>query len=286
MHSPDFNEIYGKLQCGLIASLSSLTHKTTKGKTMLRAIMFALVLLMGGNAMAGEAAIYKDGDVTLEGYLARTDKPNAPIVMIVHQWKGLGDYEKGRADMLAKEGYNAFAIDMYGQGVRPKDKSEAGDFSGKYKNDVPLARRRLEAALNYARDLDKVDNMRIGIIGYCFGGTMALELARSGADIKSVVSFHGGLSTPEPVKTPGVIKASINIQHGADDPHVPPAQVRAFLDEMVAAQADWVFTEYAGAVHSFTEKEAGNDPSTGAAYNEKADKRSWRAALDFLKETL
>lgn len=253
---------------------------------MLRAILFAFVLLMGGNAMAGEAVTYKDGDVTLEGYMARTATSGAPIVMIVHQWKGLGDYEKRRADMLAAEGYNAFAIDMYGQGIRPTDPKVAGEEAGKYKNNSALARKRITAALNFAKTLPDADSSRIAVIGYCFGGTMALELARSGADIKSVVSFHGGLSTPRPVTGPGVIKASINIQHGAADPHVPPEQVKAFIDEMNTAKADWIFTEYAGAVHSFTEKEAGDDPAKGAAYNEKADKRSWQAALGFLKETL
>lgn len=256
---------------------------------MLKTLAFIMALFAALPAYAGETLTYTDGDTTLEGYLARaenTDTDEAPAVLIVHQWKGLGDYEKNRANMLAAAGYNAFAIDMYGKGVRPETQEAAGAEANKYKTDPELARKRLNAALDYVRGITGVDDKNIAIIGYCFGGTMALELARSGADIKGAVSFHGGLSTPAPVTAPGVIKASIQVHHGADDPHVPKTEVDGFIAEMNAAKADWMLTQYAGAVHSFTEKEAGNDPSKGAAYNEKADKRSWAATLDFLNATL
>lgn len=250
---------------------------------LLTLLAFALPL----SAMAGENVIYHDGDTTLEGYWAKADcaiQTTKPTVLIVHQWKGLGDYEKTRADMLAKECYNVMAIDMYGQGVRPATQEEAGTQAGIYKTDPALARRRLTAALDFARTQPDVDAEKMAVMGYCFGGTMALELARSGADIDGAISFHGGLATRMPAIREGAIKASIQIHHGADDPHVPPQEVETFINEMNAAHADWVFTAYAGAVHAFTEKEAGNDPSTGVAYNEKADKRSWAATLDFLKE--
>ena len=253
---------------------------------MFRAIMFAAAMLLGVPAMAGEAVTYKDGDLTLEGYVAKASDPDAPLVMIVHQWKGLGEYEKSRADMLAAAGFNAFAIDMYGQGIRPADTKAAGEEAGKYKNNSTLARQRLNAALEYAKTIEGADTSRIAIMGYCFGGTMALELARTGADIRSATSFHGGLATNAPVTQPGVLKASIQIHHGADDPLVKPGEVKSFMDEMKMAEADLVFTSYANAVHRFTEKQAGNDNSKGAAYNEKADHRSWSATLDFLKETL
>jgi dienelactone hydrolase len=249
-------------------------------------LAFAYILLPLA-AHAGDTVIYKDGETELEGYWspsACTDKGPAPVVLIVHQWKGLGDYEKSRADMLSKECYNAFAVDMYGKGIRPASNDEAGKLAGTYKGDSALARRRIIAALDYVRKLGDVDTSKIAAMGYCFGGTMSLELARSGADIDGVISFHGGLGSKAPVTEPGVIKASVLVHHGADDPLVPAEEVKSFVDEMNRAHADWVLTKYAHAVHSFTEKEAGSDPSKGVAYNEKADKRSWQSTLDFLKE--
>lgn len=241
------------------------------------------------NAYAGETMIYKDGDTELEGYWApSTCKSNtpAPVVMVVHQWKGLTSYEKGRADMLADTCYNAFAVDMYGKGIRPQTIEEAGKQATLYKSDPALARRRITAALNHVRTLPGVNAGKIAVIGYCFGGTMALELARSGADIRSVITFHGGLATPQPLTQPGIIKAAVQINHGADDPFVKPEEVKAFVDEMNAAGADWQLISYAHAVHSFTQKGIDDDKIDGAAYNEKADKRSWQAAMNFLSETL
>lgn len=256
----------------------------------LKTLIFAVALFIALPAHAGETLSYSDGDVTLEGYLARAegvaDDSEAPAILIVHQWKGPGAYERSRADMLAALGYNAFVVDMYGKGVRPDTAEAAGAEASKYKGDPALARKRLQAALDYVRTLAGVDTGNIAVIGYCFGGTMALELARSGADIKAAISFHGGLSSKAPVTAPGTIKASVQVHHGAADKFVPPEEVRQFTAEMDEAGADWMLTFYSGAVHSFTEKEAGNDPSTGVAYNEKADQRSWAAALDFLKSAL
>lgn len=249
----------------------------------LRALLLSLLCLTVSPAFAGEPFAYKDGDTELEGYFARTDAPApAPVVLIVHQWKGLGEYEKSRADMLAKEGYNAFAIDMYGKGVRPKDLDEAGKFAGKYKGDSALARKRVHAAIAQIQAMSSV-GPQIAIIGYCFGGTMALEAARAGEPLAAVVSFHGGLATKAPAEK-GAIKEAIQVHHGADDPYVKPEEVAAFKEEMKNAGADMTFYAYPGAVHSFTEKEAGNDNSKGAAYNEAADKESWSRSLAFLKE--
>ena len=257
----------------------------------LRLALASFIMFAATPALAGETVTYMDGDVKLEGYLARAQSDlsgrPSPLVLIIHQWKGLTAYERMRADMLAKLGYNALAIDMYGQGVRPASDTDSGTEAGKYKNNPALARKRIQAALDYAHTLKTVDTTRIGVIGYCFGGGMALEAARMGAnDVKAVVSFHGDLSSKAPVTKTGVIKAAVQVNHGAEDPHVTPAQVATFEQEMRSAGADWMFTQYSGAVHAFTQKDAGNDPSKGAAYNEKADLRSWNSATDFLRTAL
>jgi dienelactone hydrolase len=228
---------------------------------------------------------YKQNGTTLEGYLAYDDsiKTARPGVLIVHQWKGLGDYEKMRAEMLAKMGYVAFACDIYGKGVRPSTMQEAGAQAGKYKSDRALLRERVKAGLRTLRAQQGVDGKHIAAIGYCFGGTTALELARSGAEIVGVVSFHGGLSTPTPEDAKN-IKAKILACHGADDPNVPPAEVAGFEKEMREAKVDWQLIAYGNAVHSFTDKSAGNDNSKGAAYNENADRRSWEAMKDLFAE--
>lgn len=254
------------------------------------AFFLIVFFLAAGPAFAGETVAYQDGDTVLEGYWAPANCNDhgmpAPTVIVIHQWMGLTDYEKMRADMLAAQCYNAFAADMYGKGVRPVNKDEAGNQASLYKKDPALARKRINAALNYVRSRSGADAGRIAAIGYCFGGTMALELARSGADIAGAVSFHGGLSTPARVTKPGIIRAAVQIHHGAADPFVPQEEVTGFMKEMDEAGADWTLTQYADAVHAFTQKNAGNDSSTGAAYNEKADRRSWTAMIDFLGETL
>jgi dienelactone hydrolase len=160
---------------------------------------------------------------------------------------------------------------------------EAGAQAGKYKSDRALLRQRVQAGLDTLLKQEGVDKRRVAAIGYCFGGTTALELARSGADIAGVVSFHGGLSTPTPEDAKN-IKAKVLACHGADDPNVPPAEVAAFEKEMRDAKADWQLIAYGNAVHSFTDKSAGNDNSKGAAYNENADHRSWQAMKDMFAE--
>lgn len=244
---------------------------------------FFILLSLPLTAHAGSNITYMDGKTELQGYVAAPEHNTgtAPIVMIVHQWKGLGEYEMKRADMLADQGYVAFAIDMYGKGIRPETMQQAKTESSKYKDDVYLARGRLLAALNTAKKLEIGNPQDIAIIGYCFGGTMALEMARTGADIDGVVSFHGGLGTKKPAEK-DTVKAEIEVHHGSDDPHVPAEDVNTFMQEMQNAGTDFSFYAYEDAVHAFTEKHAGNDPSTGAAYNEHADKKSWARLLTFL----
>lgn len=228
---------------------------------------------------------YKQGDTTLEGYLAYDDAISGerPGVLVVHQWMGLTDYEKHRAEMLAQLGYVAFCADIYGKGVRPKDAKGAGAQATKYKSDRALLRARVNAGLDELLKQPQVDSKRIAAIGYCFGGTTVIELALSGAELNGVVSFHGGLDAPNPADAKN-IKCKVCALAGADDPFQKPSDLAAFENEMRDAKVDWRITFYGGAVHSFTQPMAGNDNSKGAAYNEKADKRSWQAMKDFFAE--
>jgi dienelactone hydrolase len=244
-----------------------------------------------GVALAAQAQIhtetieYRAGDVRLEGFLAYDEAQvgKRPGVLIVHQWKGLGEYEKKRAEMLAKLGYNVFALDIYGAGIRPKTPQEAGAEAGKYKSDRALLRARARAGLEVLRQHPLTDTKRIAAIGYCFGGTTVIELARSGAELNGVVSFHGALDSPTPADGRN-IKCRVLALHGADDPFVPANDVAAFEAEMRQAKVDWQLVKYGGAVHSFTDWNAGDNVAAGAAYNQKADERSWAAMKDFFAE--
>jgi len=230
---------------------------------------------------------YKQGDTTCEGLLVYDDifQGKRSSVLIAHQWKGLTDYEKMRGEMLAMRGHVVLCADVYGKGVRADNPKDAGALAGKYKGDRALLRARINAALDFLRKQERVKPDQIAAIGYCFGGTTVLELARSGADVKGVVSFHGGLSSPTPDDAKK-IKGKVLVCHGADDPNVPPAEVLAFQKEMRDAKVDWQFVTYGNAVHSFTDQNAGNDNSKGVAYNKDADVRSWREMKMFLDEVL
>lgn len=233
-----------------------------------------------------ETVLYKHGDTMLEGYLAAPATPESvkrPGVLVVHDWTGLGPYAKMRADQLAAAGYVAFAIDMYGVGVRPVSQEESAKQAGIYRADRALMRGRAKAGLDWLRAQEFVDTDRIAVIGYCFGGGVALELARSGAPLSGVVTFHGSLDTPSPADAAN-IKARILVLHGADDPYVPPEQVAGFIKEMRDAGVDWQLVQYGGAVHGFSDAKAGNDTKSGFAYDARADRRSWAAMRAFFDE--
>lgn len=252
------------------------------------AFSYLLIFLFSLNAYAAmrtETVEYKHGDTTLEGYLAYDDsaEEKMPGVLIVHEWTGIGPYVQRRARQIASLGYAGFAVDIYGKGIRPKDAKEASGQAGIYRSDRGLMRERVKAGLEELKKHGSVDPERIAAIGYCFGGGVVLELARSGADIAGVVSFHGDLNTPDPQDAKN-IRAKILVCHGADDPYVTPDDADAFRDEMRSGGCDWQMNIYGNAVHSFTNPDSGNDRSKGAAYNKEADERSWEAMKEFFAE--
>jgi dienelactone hydrolase len=232
-----------------------------------------------------EKVNYKHGDAVLQGYFAYDDaiQGKRPGVLVVHCFRGLRDFVKERAEKVANLGYIAFALDMYG--VLPKDDQEAFALAKIYGEDRPLMRSRANAGLEILKKHDLTDVRRIGAMGYCFGGGVVLELARSGVEIAGVVGFHANLHTPNPDDAKN-IKGKVLILHGAEDPLVPTDHVLAFQNEMRMARVDWQMVFYGNAVHGFTMPETGTDPSKPVAYNEKADQRSWEAMKVFFREVL
>jgi len=223
-------------------------------------------------ALCGGSLVY---DNSIEGKL--------PGVIIFHQWGGPGDYELARAKMLAEQGYAAFVADVYTKSIRPQSVGERRVLTTAFRNDRPMTRARANAALTAVLENEHVDAEKIAAIGYCFGGFVALELARSGADIKTAVSIHGSLNTPTPEDATNII-CNVLVQHGSIDPYVPAEELEAFKNEMNEAGVSYEVIEYADAVHAFTDWNAGTDPSGGAAYNEAADKKSWTELLSHLQK--
>jgi dienelactone hydrolase len=233
----------------------------------------------------GRAIEYKIGNDTFEGWFVApaASKGKVPGVLMVHNWLGISDETKKQAERMAKLGLAVFAVDVYGKDMRPAGQQEAKLLAAKYKGDRKLYRERLVRGLEVLREQKEVDTGKIVAAGYCFGGTGAIELARAGADVQAVVSFHGGLDSPTPADGKN-IKAKVVVLHGADDPFVKPADIAAFQSEMRANGVDWQMTMYGGAVHAFTDVGAGTDAKLGAAYNPKADERSFAAFTDLVSE--
>lgn len=216
-----------------------------------------------------------------KGFVARPDDDQRhPGVLIFSDWGGLGPHAKVRAEMLARLGYVAYAGDIYGDGLAPEN---PGEVAGKFYGDIPLFRERAAANLAQLTADDSVDDARVAVMGYCFGGSGALELARSGADVAGVVSFHGNLRTSAPAEK-GAVSARVLVLSGAADPVVPDDAVTTFEDEMRQADAaDWQLVLYSGAMHAFTIP--GTDaPAYGAQFNALANARSWVALRNFLDE--
>jgi dienelactone hydrolase len=235
--------------------------------------------------MKTQACEYKDGDLTLRGYLAYDENKTGrrPGILVMPEAFGLGAQAKRRAEMLAQLGYVALAGDPYGDGLELNDLQEAIKRAGAIFADPAKARQRARAALDKLASLAQADPSRLAAIGYCMGGTFSLELARDGAPLRGIVSFHGGLHTQRPAAA-GQVKAKVLVCTGADDPFVPHAQVGAFAEEMTKAGADWQVISYGGTRHSFTNPDADKVGAPGIAYNRHADERSWKAMKSFFEE--
>lgn len=235
-------------------------------------------------AIVSNTVGYLDGDVLLEGYFAYDDatEEKRPVVLICHAWGGRDEFVAGKARKLAELGYVGFALDMYGKGVSGSGPEENARLMQPFMEDRAKLQRRINAALYAVRLMPWVDDGKIAAIGFCFGGLCVLDLARTGADIAGVVSFHGLLQAPDNIEKPD-IKAKVLVLHGHDDPMVPPEQVAELQQELTTAGADWQIHVYGDTMHAFTNPVA-NDPDFGTVYQPLADGRSWQSMKNFLAE--
>ena len=236
--------------------------------------------------MTTQTVTYTDAGTTLKGFLAYNDKQTGkrPGILVMPEAFGLGKNAKARAQRLADElGYVALGGDPFGDGKEFTDLQEAIKVAGALMADPAKFRARARAGIDKLASLPQVDPNRLAAIGYCMGGTFALELARDGAPLRGVVSFHGGLQTQRPA-APGQIKAKVLVCHGSDDPMIPIPQVNGFIEEMTKAQADWQLISYGNTVHSFTNPDADGTMMPGIKFNAQSDARSWIAMKNFFEE--
>jgi dienelactone hydrolase len=238
--------------------------------------------------IVGKTVEYSAQGKNMKGYLAYDDgvQGKRPGILVVHEWWGLNDYVRKRADMLAGLGYTALALDMYGHGKTATHPDNAGKFSSELMKNFGVARARFVAAENYLKKQATVDAQQIGAIGYCFGGGVVLNMAAQGADLKAVVSFHGIPALISPPKA-GEVRAKILVLHGGSDKFATPEQIETFKKQLQDAGADYKFIVYPGAMHAFTNPDAtanGKKFNIPLAYDEKADKESWEEMKNFLKE--
>lgn len=253
-------------------------------KKILVLTIMATIATQARAAIHTEKITYKQGDAELHGYLAydKSLSVKRPGILVVHEWWGLNNHARGKAEALAKAGYIALALDMYGEGKTTEHPEKAGEWSGYIRNNMDVGRQRFNAGLDQLRKHPLTLSGEVAAIGYCFGGTMVLSMAQSGSALSGVVSFHGGLPT-DPVEKDAV-KARILVCNGAADTLVSVADIAQFQKNMASAGADWQFINYGGAKHSFTNPDADKRGIPALAYNAAADKRSWRAMLSFFKE--
>ena len=236
-------------------------------------------------AITTEAFEYSDGSTTLRGQLARDDAQTEPVpgVLIAHTWAGCGPFERAKAAEIAKLGYVALAVDMYGGGVVGTSTEENSKLMSVVLEDRALLQLRMTAALEALKSLESVDAQRTAAIGYCFGGLCVLDLARTGASFQAAVSFHGLLNSPDNIETSNV-QARVLVLHGWDDPMAKPDSVLELAEELTGGGADWQIHAYGGTMHAFTNP-AANNVGMGTVYDAQADRRSWNSMRQFLADS-
>jgi dienelactone hydrolase len=260
---------------------------------MRRTAVMAICLLF---AAAAHSAVkereidYKSGSVVLKGSLAYDDALSGrrPAVLVVHEWWGLNEFARNSARRLADAGYVALALDMYGEGVQTHHPKDAAKFLTAIRTNLPLMKARFDAARDFVQSQPNVDAMRIGAIGYCFGGAVVLEMARAGEDLRGVVSLHGELDTTTPAQA-GAVKAEVLVLTGGADPYAPKDQVDALDRELKSAGVRYKIVTYPGVMHSFTDPAATEDGKKfnfPEEYNADAAKDSWNKTLAFLARVM
>jgi dienelactone hydrolase len=267
-------------------------HHVVQEVFMNHKILFLLIAILGIAAISSaeiktEEVTYQADGLMMKGYIAHNDaiKGKRPGVLVVHEWWGQTENIRNRARMLAELGYTGMAVDMYGNGKTTMHPDEAGKFTEEVMKNMDVGTKRFRAAMDLLKKHPTVDPNRIGAMGYCFGGSVVLEMARQGVDLDGVVSFHGGLDLKTPAKAGG-IKAKVLVCHGADDKFISAQQVEMFQKDMKAAGADMQFISYPGALHGFTNSgatELGKKNNIPIAYNAEADKKSWEDMKAFWK---
>lgn len=259
---------------------------------MLRVLLTLTFIATASTNLVHAAVQTKEVEYTyagqkLKGFFAWDDAVagKRPGVLVVHEWWGLNDYARKRARMLAELGYVAFAADMFGDGKTTEHPQQAGEWASQVRANQETWRGRGLAGLDLLKGHDLVDATKLAAIGYCFGGSTALQIAFSGADLDGVVSFHGALMPPDAGEG-DKIRARFLICHGAADSFIPDEAVKAFRDGLDGAKADYQIVYYGGARHSFTNPDADSKGIDGLRYNKAADERSWAAMQTFFDEVL
>ena len=256
-------------------------------KYAIAAIGAAVILsaAVSRGAIKSENVDYRIGNTTFKSVVVYDDAAGGkrPGIVVYPEWWGLTDYAKRRAHMLAEMGYVAMAVDLFGNGQTTEDAATAGKWAGALKADRKVLRERANAGLEQLKKNPRVDASKLGAIGYCFGGSTAIELGRSGADVKAIVTFHAALDSPSPADGKN-IKGRLLVCHGGDDNFESPKDLAAFEEEMRQNHVDWQMNIYGGAVHSFTNPEADKHGIPGIAYNKRADERSWQDMQTVVRE--